>query len=286
MALFNFKKNTNQNENKKKRAVFKYFEIIYTKFSKLILLNLMYFACITPLLCGIIYFTCVIFGASAQTVQAFFFVHMAVWITELIPLPVFIVLFIASLLAYGPLTAGFTYCIRNIVTGKHFWMSEMFSHAKSNLKQGLFFGIIDITILFSLILYLASDISALQGASLVFYRGAKILAVIISVIYFCIRFYTYSMAVTFELSVKDIFKNSLIFCVLGFFRNIISILLIAFISFTFTSTPKVDLVLMATLFFSICRFSAVFSTYPIIEKYMLKVTKKAEQSKTEEIEKE
>lgn len=283
MSLFNFNKNTDKNQNKEKRAIFRYFEIIYTKFSKLILLNLMYFACIAPLLCGIIYFTCVIFGVSAQTVQAFFFIHMSVWVTELIPLPVFILLFVVSLAAYGPLTAGFTYCIRNIATGKHFWLSEMFSRAKSNLKQGFIFGIIDITVLFSLILYLASDTSALQGSGFVFYQSAKIIAVIVSVVYFWIRFYTYSIAVTFELSVKDIFKNALIFCVLGFFKNIISTLLIAFVTFTFTSTPKVDLILLATLFFSICRFSVVFSTYPIIEKYMIKATKKADQSKTEEI---
>lgn len=283
MAFFNTK--NNNSENREKRAVVKYFEIIFSKASKLILLNLAYFACLIPLLCGAIYMVCVLFGVSAETIQSIYFVHLSVWITGIVPTPVFITLFFVSLIAYGPLTAGFTYCIRNIATEKHFWISDMFSRAKSNFKQGIVFGIIDVIVISSCILYLAPSTSSLQGANLVLFRAAQIVSILITITYIWIRFYSYTIAVTFELRIKDIFKNSLIFCVLGFFRNIIAIIVCAFILLTFISTPRIDIVLIAVLVLSLCRFTAVFSTYPIIEKYMLKTAKKKAQNDEEETEK-
>ena len=260
-----------KNNPKKKRALIRYFETIYRKFSKLIQLNLIYFAFILPLVCGAIYFCALLFGLSAEAIQTFFFIHMSVWVTELIPLPIFIVLFLASLVLYGPITAGFTHCIRDIACGKHIWVSDIFKRAKSNFKQGLLFGMIDVLVFISFVLYLSYDMSSFGFFGTVL----KLCAIAITVVYICLRFYTYTIAVTFELSVKNIFKNSLIFSVLGFLGNIIALFVSGFIMFTFVSTPKVDLVLIATLIFALCRFTSVFCTYPTIERYMLKEQKNA-----------
>ena len=268
--------NSQSGEKKEKRAFVKYFEIIFSKASKLITLNLVYFSFLIPLICSAIYAMCLLFDISAAVVQSIYFVHLAVWIMETIPLPVMFVLLVLSVVAYGPLTAGFTYCIRNIVTGKPFWMSDMFSQAKVNLKQGLIFGFVDLIVLSSCCVYLASNTAPLHGSGLFMFRTAQVLSVFITVVYFWIRFYSYTIAVTFDLKIKDIFKNCLIFCVLGFFRNIIAMAVSAFIVFTFVSTPRVDIVLIAVLMFSLCRFTVVFSTYPIIEKYMLKAAEKKE----------
>jgi len=260
--------------DKEKREIFKYFEIIFSKASKLILLNLIYFICILPIFCAGVYLVCTLFEVSVELIQKIYFVHLTVWITGVIPTPLFFLLLVVSVVCYGPLTAGFTYCIRNIANGEHFWISDMFTRAKSNLKQGIVFGLIDLIVLLSCLLYISADISVLQGGNLFFYQIARILALIIFAIYMWIRFYSYTIAVTVELRIKDIFKNSLIFCVLGFFRNIISTAVCLFVILTFTSTPKVDIALIAALIFSVCRFTAVFSTYPIINKYMLKPTDK------------
>ncbi len=278
MAFFNFKRNsvTPETDNREKRAIVRYFEIVFTKFSKLVLLNLICFACALPLLCGIVMLVCASFDLT-KYIDSIYFLELLFKLAATVmnfSMPVALVLFFASLLAYGPLTAGLTYCVRNLATGRHIWISDLFSRAKSNLKQGLALGIIDIVVVFSMFLYFTANISAMQGGAVTMYKILKIASVVVTILYIAIRFYTYSMAVTFELPLRDIFKNSFIFLVLGFFKNIIAIVACGFILISFVSTPKIDIVLIATIVLSLVRFTAVFTTYPIIDKYMLKVSEK------------
>ncbi len=278
MAFFNFKRNsvTPETDNREKRAIVRYFEIVFTKFSKLVLLNLIYFACLLPMLCGIVMMVCASFDLT-KYIDSIYFLELLFKLSATVmnfSMPVALILFLASVIVYGPLTAGLTFCVRNIATGRHIWISDLFSRAKSNLKQELALGIIDIVVVFTMFLYFTANISAMQGGAVMMYKILKIVSVVVTILYVVIRFYTYSMAVTFELSLRDIFKNAFIFLVLGFFKNIIAFVVAGFILISFVSTPKVDIVLIATIMLSLARFSAVFTTYPIIDKYMLKVSEK------------
>ncbi len=272
---FSNTKASSNDEPRKKRAFFRYFELLYRKFKTLVLLNLMYTACIFPLVCGFIYLVCSFFNIPAQAVEDIFFLRAGLWVINALTPPIFVVLLTISAIVYGPLTAGLTYASRNLADEKHVWVTDLFTRCKSNFKQGLALGILDIVALLCFLMYLASDFSALEGASIIFYKSIKIVAITAFVIYFCMRFYTYTMCVTFELKLKDILKNSLIFCVLGFFKNLVALLIIFVITLSFTSTPRIDVVLIATLFFSLCRFSVSFSTYGIIKKYMLEQIEKS-----------
>ncbi len=278
MAFFNFNRKsvTPETDNRQKRGIVKYFEIVFTKFSKLVLLNLIYVICLFPALCGLITMIGGLIN-NPEIVDQMYFLKFFYIITDRVVRfspPLAIGLFIISALAYGPLTAGLTYCVRNLVTGRHIWISDLFSRAKSNLKQGLALGIIDIFVLFSMLLYVSADLSALQGTTLVMYKILKIVSIIISIIYVWVRFYTYAIAVTFELPLRDIFKNAFIFLVLGFFRNILAFVVSFVIVTSFVTVQIIDIILMGVLMFAIARFSAVFCTYPIIDKYMLKVKEK------------
>lgn len=280
MSFFNFKRKsvTPETDNRQKRGIVRYFEIVFTRFSKLVLLNLVYVLCIFPALCGLVTMIAGLLN-NAEVIENMYFLKFFFLITERVTTffsPLAIGLFIVSALAYGPLTAGLTYCVRNLVTGRHVWISDLFSRAKSNLKQGLALGIIDIFVLFSLLLYISADLSALQGSTLVMYKVLKVVSVLISIIYLWVRFYTYSIAVTFELPLRDIFKNAFIFLVLGFFKNILALVVVFVIFTSFISTGVIDIILIGVLLFAIARFSAVFCTYPIIDKYMLKVNEKQE----------
>ncbi len=283
MSLFNLKRKdvTPETDKREKRAIVRYFEILVTNFMKVVLVNLIYFACILPLLCGLTTFVCGILGLSAAAVESFFFVHLFVWLTSAISSfswVIALLLFVASLIAYGPLTAGLTFCMRNIATGRHIWVSDLFSRAKSNLKQGIALGLIDILVVLSFAFYISSDLSVLRGGGLIFYRVLKILAIAISAIYAVLRFYSYTIAVTFELTVKDIFKNSGIFIVLGFFKNILALLVCFIIVVGFISTPKIDIILIGSLMFSLMRYSVIFCTYSVIDEYMLKPGQKKEET--------
>lgn len=272
MALFN----TGNKEDFKKRAVFRYFETIVNSFSKLILINLMYFLCIIPMFFGIVYFFCVLFISPESTlIQNSSFIHITMWalnwIISFIGPVISAIILVLSCVAYGPLTAGLTYCTRNIVQKRVVFVSDIFTKAKENMKQGIIIGLADIFVAASFMLYLASDSSALVGTYALLFKIVKILAFIISVAYVCVRFYTYTMSVTFNLPLKHIFSNSFRFLVLGFFKNLIALLIIALVFISFLSTPRIDLILIVTLLFSILRFSVQFATFPIIEKYMLSV---------------
>ncbi len=258
----------------KKRAIFRFFETIANNFSKLILLNLMYFICILPMFFGVVYFFCVLFISPESTlVQNSSFIHMTMWalggILDFIGPLIACVIFVLSCIAYGPLTAGLTYCTRNIVQKRVVFVTDIFTKAKENLKQGIILGLTDIFVGASFLLYLASDSSALAGNYALIFKIVKILAVLICIAYLSVRFYTYTMCVTFDLQLKYIFGNAFRFLVLGFFKNLIALLIIALVLISFLSTPRIDIILIITLFFSILRFSVQFTTFPIIEKYML-----------------
>jgi len=99
------------------------------------------------------------------------------------------------------------------------------------------------------------------------------------IVYFFMRFYLYLMLVTFELPIRKILKNALIFSVLGFKRNIMALLgmvLITAINIVlfpiFAMTPlsiAIPLILPFFYYLSVNAFTAAYAAYPIIDRYMI-----------------
>lgn len=88
------------------------------------------------------------------------------------------------------------------------------------------------------------------------------------------RFYTYMMLITFDIKTFKIFKNALIFSVLGFKRNImaaigIAIMLGIYYLIYMLSFP-LGLSLMLVFFMAAVEFIKAYAAYPIITKYMVK----------------
>lgn len=257
---------------KKKNGLIIFFELVYRKFPKLVLLNLVYFLCILPLLCGGFYLVLVLFRISPEIIDNTYAAEILLKLINLnwIPLIIKILLFSASALAFGPLTCGFTYVLRCHVTEQHAWFSDFFTRARDNWKQGIALGMIDLILCLSLLLYLSMDLSVIVSQTSYFYfmTVMKYLSVVIAVVYFVMRFYTYTIAVSVDLKLKDIFKNSLLFLVLGFFKNILALVLIAVVVFSFLSTSYIDIVLICTTIFSFGSFISMYLTFPVVKKYM------------------
>ena len=99
----------------------------------------------------------------------------------------------------------------------------------------------------------------------------------VAVIYFFMRFYIYLMLVTFDLSIKKILKNALIFTPLGLKRNIMGLLgilaltganvalFLALINFNIA----IPLILPAVYYLSFTAFTSAYAAYPIIDRYMI-----------------
>ena len=127
-----------------------------------------------------------------------------------------------TLFTFGIVNAGTAYIIRNMVSGEPVFVWNDFWYAvRRNWKQALPFGVIDALICSLLVYNIYSLITTTSEflASLMFWSS-----VVIFILYFFMRFYMYVQMVTFKLSVFKMMKNSLIFALVGFKRNIMALI--------------------------------------------------------------
>ena len=127
-----------------------------------------------------------------------------------------------SIFTFGCVNVGTAYLLRNVAMGEPIFVWHDFWYAiKRNWKQALPFGIIDILINVILVFNIYNLIISDQT----FFESTMMwMNVVIFLLYFFIRYYIYVQMVTFKLSIFKIFKNSFIFALLGFKRNILALL--------------------------------------------------------------
>ncbi|MGI5936714.1 MAG: hypothetical protein ACOX7I_07935 [Oscillospiraceae bacterium] len=187
-----------------------------------------------------------------------------------IPQRLYIPILILSILLYGPVKMGVTYVFRNFAREEHAWLSDVFSRALSNLKQGLFFGILDFVVVTVLLNSIFVGYTSEITTGIVIAYILKYLSIFFLVVYLFMRHYFYIMAVTVELSVFAIIKNAWLFTVLGFGRNILtSISCIVIWCLTLFTLPLVTVAALPLFTYSLCGFATVFVCYPIVKKYII-----------------
>ena len=132
-----------------------------------------------------------------------------------------------TLFTFGLVNVGTAYIIRNLVSGEHVFVWQDFWYAvKRNWKQALPFGIFDAAVS-ALLIY--NIYSLLTSTSQFLFSVMFWSSVVIFIFYFFMRYYIYIQMVTFKLSVFKILKNSLIFALVGFKRNILALIGIVFL---------------------------------------------------------
>ena len=128
-----------------------------------------------------------------------------------------------TLFTFGMVNVGSAYILRNIAKGDPVFLWSDFWYAiKRNWKQALPFGMIDAGINILLIWNIYSMFISSTGnyfTNTMFWCN-----IVLFILYFVMRYYIYVQMVTFNLSVFKILKNSLIFSLLGFKRNLVAFL--------------------------------------------------------------
>ena len=126
----------------------------------------------------------------------------------------------------------------------------------------------------NLIIPLPTDINLFLAEYPVLTLTTMIFALVF--IYGVMRFYTYLMMVTFDMKLGKIFKNALIFTVMGFKRNILALLGMGLLSgifavlIIFLGQPIPAFYILPFLcLLGFCGFMYTFAAYPVIEKYMI-----------------
>ncbi|MBQ5612727.1 MAG: DUF624 domain-containing protein, partial [Clostridia bacterium] len=183
------------------------------------------------------------------------------------------VLFLA--VTFGWQNVGATYVLRNMVRGEPvFLFSDYFYAVKRNLRQGFLMGLLDALLLF----LVGFDLLYFSGLTGSFWMDVCYWAVlVIGILYFFMRFYIYLMMITFELSIRKILKNALIFTALGVKRNLMGALgivgltaanVVLFIALINVNIA-IPLILPVIYYFSFTAFTAAYAAYPVIERYMI-----------------
>jgi uncharacterized membrane protein YesL len=128
-----------------------------------------------------------------------------------------------TLFTFGMVNVGSAYILRNIAKGEPVFLWSDFWYAiKRNWKQALPFGMIDAGINLLLIWNIYSMF--INSTGNYFTNTMFWCNIVLFVLYFVMRYYIYVQMVTFNLSVFKILKNSLIFSLLGFKRNLVAFL--------------------------------------------------------------
>ena len=177
-----------------------------------------------------------------------------------------------SFFTFGFVNVGTTYILRNMVKGDPvFVWSDFFYAIRRNLKQGFLYGILDLL----LILLVPTNVMILsQGSG--FFNGLLFwLNLVIAFLYLMMRCYIYIQMVTFDLPIRKLLKNSLIFAFVGFKRLFVALLgcvLLIFLTLLMAYSGAllaVAILIPLALLFSNCAYMTTYAAYFKIKEIMI-----------------
>lgn len=244
-----------------KPGVIVFFEIFFRKFWNLVKLNLLFF----------------VFNLPAFLLAAFLIIFSQMIITERIGNDIFLdfsfrfviaaFLLCVPVITFGPAQAGFTYVLRNYAREEHAFIWEDFKeHSLKNFKEGMIISCIDFAvvalILFDMYVYFSLD------RNNILVSAASVLIFISLVIYYLMHLYIYPMLVSFQLSIKQIYKNALIFSIINLIPNLgIAMINIVLVFITFY-LPMTGFLLFPVITMSTVGLITNFYVYPQLKKHM------------------
>lgn len=273
-----------------------FFKQLWRKLSKIITLNMLAIVQIIPLIaCLYLYFIATpttptqyypeyatLFGIQEASSSALSSLNLGLFSFQH-PLPTYNTyiywvigaLLLFQVITYGWQKVGVVYVTRGLVRGDGvFVWSDYFYAIKKNFKQGFVLGLIDCLAIFALGFDIYYFLTSPQTG---FNNFMYVLTIALIVMYIIFRFYTYLMLVTFDMKLGKIFKNALIFIVLGIKRNIMALLGLALLTafavvLVVLFLPMglgVTLVLPLIYYLGVCAFIYTYAAYPVIKKYMI-----------------
>ena len=245
-----------------KKPFFRYWELAFRKFWKIIEVNMLMAAAFLPLLLAI--------------VVIYYFIQDYTNITLIIA-GAFVILFAVC---FGSVIAGCTKLLRNFSIEKPtFLLSDFFRTFKSSFKQACPLGILNLLIAASvgssfyvypkIIAQIREDGTGGEG----FYYVLFILTLSIAIVVTLMSFYAYLMIVSTDLSMTSILKNSLALSFIALKKNALTLLLTVLIIGGFALLtylfPYIMGILWLFLPVGFVAFMIVFNCYPVIQKYVI-----------------
>ena len=290
MKLFNSNRYTKEGKGIDKNApekhgFIKFWEIAWFKKYKLISINFLYFIpnLISVFFAGLSFFvsTSLFYSLSSNTQ-----IGASQESSEIAnKLLFFVVIFftVIPVFAVGPFQSGMTYILRCFTKREPcFLWTDYIGKTRSNMKLSIqaclincvigFFIILD----FAVYLALSSTDSVAYGVFPVWMLMISLVILIfLSSLFLIMTMYMYPMIVTFKLTLKQLYKNAMLFAFLKWLPNLGFLILdaiLVFIPLFFidgTWSLYVSLLLYATIGIAFIGFINMSYTYPTIKKCLI-----------------
>ncbi len=171
-------------------------------------------------------------------------------------------------LTVGPAQAGFTYILRNYAREEHAFLWWDFKDtAKANFKQSMIISLIDLVVT-AIVCIDLNLYRQVEGHSLITTLGTTLLVIGI-IVYVMMHLYIYPMLITFNLSIKQIYKNAFIFAIIKLFPNLLILILnVAIIMLAFYFNALIGFLVFFVILFSLTGLINNFYVNPTLKKYM------------------
>ncbi len=225
MALFKgalAKEGKGVGKNEKKSPFRLFFQIYQRKFWKLCQVGFLYLiACIPTFfvasrLCGIVTDILINDSMIAAIKSQASGVESLIMLVKVVYTGV-ITLFLTAVWGMGPVTAGYTYVLRNYSREEHAWpWSDFWEHTKKNFFQALVVWLVDMVAFWLLLVAFSFYTSVL-----------KYVIVCIMLAYTLMHFYIYQLMVTYKLKLKEIYKYSFLLAVAALPVNLLVLVVAA-----------------------------------------------------------
>ena len=277
----------------KKRGIFAFFELYFRKIGRLCKLNLLYILACIPTTAVVFFLSGLIsssllnmfsqpiaaaLGLSAPDLTNADYLKY----TVILDMAVRIIscLLFTVLWGMGPVTAGYTYILRNYSREEHAWLwSDFWQYTKENFKQAIAVWLIDLAA-FVIMFYAFLFYSTAHGAV----SSLKYVIGVMLVVFTMMHFYLYPMMVTFRLPLKALYRNSFLFALMKLPLNLFVLVVLLAIHIgipyagisgllsTIGAMPIYWIVfalLELLILISTSGFIVNFSVYPSLKKYMI-----------------
>lgn len=174
-----------------------------------------------------------------------------------------------TFLGSGPVSASYAYIMKCFTNRQHAWIvSDGWDKFKENFKQSMVVVIIDIVVLFLVPIALRFYYSKLLEGNAVFGIPCYILAVAI-IVFTWMHFYIYQIMVTYECTLKQLYKNALIFALGKLPMNIVLSIIgigVTAAPYLVGLNPFIAIVISGTIGLCFTRFAIEFYASRSIKK--------------------
>lgn len=258
-----------------KKGIFRYFEIFFRKFWKLLQVNMLYFICSIPML-AIMFVLAPISTDFIDKMAALAGVEaeMAVEYSATISL-MLRSLFAVIMLTFwgsGPASAGYAYITRCFTREQHAWiLSDFKEKFIENFKQSIVVSIVDVVILLVATVGINFYFVTYRSTGSQVWLLACCLMCTMLFIYTFMHFYIYQFMVTFSANIITLYKNAFIFSLAQLPMSVLLGALAVAINFIMFSYlhPLFVLFIDFIIGISLMRFPIEYSAARAIQKKLL-----------------